>query len=47
MSGNDMAGHALSALCRANVKEVHLVARRGPVQVRMDVGSLGGRDGAV
>ena len=34
LSRTDMASHALGALRGSGVKHVHLVARRGPVQVR-------------
>lgn len=32
LSATDLADHALTALANANVKTVHIVARRGPVQ---------------
>jgi hypothetical protein len=42
LASTDIAAHALDALRRAGrVREVHLFARRGPVQVRVVVGRVG------
>ena len=44
LAKTDVAGHALDALSRSagGVQEVHLVARRGPVQVGSDGGGAWG-----
>jgi ferredoxin--NADP+ reductase len=34
LAGTDIAGYALERLCHSQVKDIHIVARRGPVQAR-------------
>ena len=42
LRSTDIAAHALEALAESNIREVHLVGRRGPAQAKFTTGELRG-----